>query len=180
MKRGFTDEGLNDVDLHPHGQSEIDERRISSFFHCGIELWTKFHHWEEKLIDRREQLRMGNEHRQSFEQLLTSLTEWMKSIEEQQLRDPPINDLQETTAVLKEKHQLIKSLFQSAKDHLEQFDDLARLSSSVNETDRSILDERYSLVKDHYHRFLDTLTQRLTFVEQSIRKSSLRLSLLHS
>jgi hypothetical protein len=62
---------------------------------------------EEKLIHREEQLILGNEHRQSFEQLIARLTDWMKS-NEQQLRDPPINDLQETTTVLHEKHQFIQ------------------------------------------------------------------------
>ena len=139
-----------------------------------LELWTKFHHLEEKLIHRQEQLVLGNEHRQSFEQVLTRLTDWMKS-NEQQLRDPPINDLQEITSVLHEKHQLIQSLFGSAKDQLSEFDDLTRLhailSSNVNETDRLIVDERYSLLKDRYNRLLDTLTQRLTFLDQSIRQS---------
>ena len=72
-----------------------------------IDLWTKFNHLEEKVIDRQEQLRMGNEHRQSFEERINGLTEWNEAMEEQ-LRDPPSTALQESSNGLKEKHQLIK------------------------------------------------------------------------
>ena len=177
IQRGFTLETLPDADLHSQGQflSSSSSSSSSLVHRRHSELWTKFHHLEGKLSHRREQLMLGNEHRQSFEQVSTRLTDWMKSNEQQQLRDPPINDLQETTSVLQEKHQLIQSLFGAAKDQLSEFADLTRLhailSSNVNETDRLIVDERYSLLKDRYNRLLDTLTQRLTFLDQSIRQS---------
>lgn len=57
------------------------------------------------------------------------------------------------------------------------FEDLTQLygliQTTLSETDRLVLDERYLHLKDRYNRLLDHLTQRFAFLNESTRKFSI-------
>jgi hypothetical protein len=44
------------------------------------------------------------------------------------------------------------------------------IASTLNETDRMTLDEKYTIVKDKYNRLLDGLTQRVALLDEATRK----------
>lgn len=54
------------------------------------------------------------------------------------------------------------------------FEDLTQLygliQTTLSESDRLVLDERYLHLKDRYNRLLDHLTQRFAFLNESTRK----------
>ncbi|CAF4141502.1 unnamed protein product, partial [Rotaria sordida] len=63
------------------------------------------------------------------------------------------------------------ALLESTKDRTNEFDDLTRIymivSSTLNDTDRITLDEKYTLFQEKYNRLLDNLTQRLTLLDEA-------------
>lgn len=138
-----------------------------------VEFVRKLNHLEENLLERNRQLSLAIEQRQEFEQIQMKLLEWMKTIEEQ-VKDPFANELQQPVNILKERLNTFKSLLQTVKDRSKEFEDLTRtyqlVCLTLNETDRLTLDEKYSLSKDKYNRLLDNLTQRITLLDEAIRK----------
>jgi hypothetical protein len=54
------------------------------------------------LIDRHQQFNLASDYRHDFDRMITKLTEWIKTTE-QQIKDPFTNDLQQTANILKEK-----------------------------------------------------------------------------
>ncbi|CAF4123333.1 unnamed protein product, partial [Rotaria sordida] len=155
VKQGYSREGQNDVNLH------MDE------------LLRKLNSLEESIHDRNRQLNGANEQRREFDRIMSKLSEWIKTIE-QQIKDPLTNDLQQTTNSLKEKNKSIQALLESTKDRTNEFDDLTRIymivSSTLNDTDRITLDEKYTLLQEKYNRLLDNLTQRLTLLDEANRE----------
>ncbi|CAF1432108.1 unnamed protein product, partial [Rotaria sordida] len=137
------------------------------------ELIRKLNNLEEILNDRYRQLNLANEQRCEFDRIITKLNEWIKNTE-QQIKDPFINDLQQTTNVLKEKSKSIQSLFQSTKDRMNEFEDLTNIhgivASTLNEAERIILNEKYTVLKDKYNRLLDSLNQRIVLLDEAIHE----------
>ncbi|CAF4065047.1 unnamed protein product, partial [Rotaria sordida] len=144
VKQGYSREGQNDVNLH------MDE------------LLRKLNSLEESIQDRNRQLNGANEQRRELDRIMSKLSEWIKNTE-QQIKDPLTNDLQQTANGLKEKYRSIQALLESTKDRTNEFDDLTRIymivSSTLNDTDRITLDEKYTLFQEKYNRLLDNLTQ---------------------
>lgn len=66
---------------------------------------------------------------------------------------------------------------QSVRERANDFDDFTQISqhvqSTLNDADRLILDEKYTLLKDRYNRLLDSLTQRVSLLDQAYRKYQL-------
>ncbi|CAF3934598.1 unnamed protein product, partial [Rotaria sordida] len=137
------------------------------------ELIRKLNNLEEILNDRYRQLNLANEQRCEFDRIITKLNEWIKNTE-QQIKDPFINDLQQTTNVLKEKSKSIQSLFQSTKDRMNEFEDLTNIhgivASTLSEAERIILNEKYTVLKDKYNRLLDSLNQRIVLLDEAIHE----------
>ncbi|CAF1425562.1 unnamed protein product [Rotaria sordida] len=137
------------------------------------ELIRKLNNLEEILNDRYRQLNLANEQRCEFDRIITKLNEWIKNTE-QQIKDPFINDLQQTTNVLKEKSKSIQSLFQSTKDRMNEFEDLTNIhgivASTLNEAERITLNEKYTVLKDKYNRLLDSLNQRIVLLDEAIHE----------
>jgi hypothetical protein len=69
----------------------------------------------------------------------------------------------------------LQLLLQSAKERTNEFEDLSHIhkivSSTLNDTDRITLDEKFTLLKEKYHRLSDNLTQRLSLLDEANRKS---------
>ena len=65
-----------------------------------------------------------------------------------------------------------------------ELDQLTRLyeliSSTLNETDRMTLDEKYTIVKDKYNRLLDGLTQRVALLDEATRMYRISVYILHT
>lgn len=57
---------------------------------------------------------------------------------------------------------------------MNEFEELTQIynliSSTINENDRNSLNEKYALLKDKFNRLLDVLTQRITLLDEAIRK----------
>ncbi|CAF3475042.1 unnamed protein product [Rotaria socialis] len=155
IKQGCSREGHSNVNLH------IDE------------LVRKLNSLEESIHDRNRQLNVANELRREFERIMTKLNELIKSTE-QQIKDPLTNDLQQTTSGLKERYRTVEALIQSTKDRTNDFDDLTRIytmiSSTLNDTDRITLDEKYTLLQEKYNRLSDNLSQRLVLLDEATRE----------
>ncbi|UJR37453.1 hypothetical protein I4U23_030156 [Adineta vaga] len=152
VKQGYLHDGQTTVDL------QMDE------------LHRKLNTLEESIHQRIRQLNGANEQRRDFDRMMNQFNEWIKNTE-QQVKDHLTNDLQQTTIVLKDKHRNIQSLLQSAKDHTNEFDDLSRVynivSSTLNETDRITLDEKFTILKDKYNRLFDNLTERVNLLDEA-------------
>lgn len=87
------------VDYQFEGQNDCD---------LNLNEWIKkFNIFDEKLVDRQEKFRVGLEQRQNFDKKLDQLSDWTKSIE-QQVKDPMISELQQTTNLLQEKSSQIQ------------------------------------------------------------------------
>ncbi|CAM4803210.1 unnamed protein product [Rotaria magnacalcarata] len=155
IKQGCSREGHSNVNLH------IDE------------LVRKLNSLEEAIHDRNRQLNVANELRREFERIMIKLNEWIKSTE-QQIKDPLTNDLQQTTSGLKERYRTVQALIQSTKDRTNDLDDLTRIytmiSSTLNDTDRITLDEKYTLLQEKYNRLSDNLSQRLVLLDEATRE----------
>ncbi|CAF1501375.1 unnamed protein product, partial [Rotaria sordida] len=108
------------------------------------ELLRKLNSLEESIHDRNRQLNRANEPRREFDRIISKLSQWIKTTE-QQIKDPLTNHLQQTTNSLKEKYKSIQALLQSTKDRTNLFDDL----------------------RQKYNRLLDNLTQRLTLLDEA-------------
>lgn len=89
IKVDYQFEGQNDCDLNLN------------------ELIKKFNIFDEKLVDRQEKFRVSLEQRQNFDKKLDQLSDWTKSIE-QQVKDPMISELQQSTNLLQEKSSQIQ------------------------------------------------------------------------
>ncbi len=59
------------------------------------------------MTNRHQQFNIANEHRHEFDLVMTKLTEWIKTAE-QQIKDPFTNDLQQAANVLKEKSKSVQ------------------------------------------------------------------------
>lgn len=133
----------------------------------------KFNLLEESIHERNRQLSGANDQRREFERIMTKVSEWIKSTE-QQIKDPLANDLQQTTTGLKDRHRNIQVLIQSTKDRVVDFDDLARIYavilSTLSDTDRITLDEKHTLLQEKYNRLSDNLAQRLLLLEEANRE----------
>ncbi|CAF3855305.1 unnamed protein product, partial [Adineta steineri] len=152
IKQGYSREGQNNLDLH------IDE------------LSRKLNDLEESIHNRNRQLNGANEQRREFDRIMNQFNEWIKNTE-QQVKDHLANDLQQNTNGLKEKHKSIQVLLQSARDRTNEFEDLTRVytivSSTLNDTDRITLDEKFTLLKEKYNRLFDNLTERLNLLDEA-------------
>jgi molecular chaperone DnaK (HSP70) len=97
-----------------------------------IELIRKLNNLEEIVNDRYRQLNLANDQRRDFDRILTKLNEWIKN-NEQQIKDPFTNDLQQTTNILKEKLKNIQVTKTYIFDHLEnKIFDLYLVFTSIN------------------------------------------------
>ncbi len=72
-----------------------------------IELLRKLNSLEESINDRYRQLNGASEQRQEFDRIMSKLSEWIKSTE-QQIKDPFANDLQQNASGIKEKYKSIQ------------------------------------------------------------------------
>ncbi len=72
-----------------------------------IELLRKLNSLEELINDRHRQLNGASEQRREFDRIMSKLSEWIKSTE-QQIKDPFANDLQQNASGIKEKYKSIQ------------------------------------------------------------------------
>jgi hypothetical protein len=65
---------------------------------------------------------------------------------------------------------------------MNEFDDFTRIyaivATTLNDTDRITLDEKFTLLKEKYNRLSDNLIQRLKLLDEANRKSILILIIL--
>lgn len=76
------------------------------------DLLRKLNSLEETINDRHRQLNGATEQRREFDRLMTKLTDWIKSTE-QQIKDPFANDLQQNATGMKEKYRSIQVRIES-------------------------------------------------------------------
>ena len=82
------------IDYQLEGQDDCD---------LSLNEWIKkLRFFEEKLAERQEKCQQSLQHRQTFEKKLDHLSDWIKSLE-QQVKEPMISELQQTTTILQEK-----------------------------------------------------------------------------
>ncbi|CAF1053347.1 unnamed protein product [Adineta ricciae] len=152
IKQGYAHEDEHDCDQHTD------------------ELVHQLRDLEEALNERNRQLHATNEQRRDYDRLTNKLADWIKSTE-QQVKEPFSNDLQQSIGALKDKSKTVQSLLQLTRDRRHEFEDLARLhttvASTLNETDSITFDEKYTVLKDKYNRLLDNLTQRLALLDEA-------------
>ncbi|CAM2712242.1 unnamed protein product [Rotaria socialis] len=155
VKQGYYYEDKIEYNLHTH------------------ELAYKLNHLEEALNDRLRQLNVANEQRLEIDRIMTKLNESIKTTE-QQIKDPFANDLQQPTNVLKDKSKTMQSLLQATRERINEFEELTRIhnlvASTLNDSERITLNEKYTLLKEKYSRLLDSLTQRIASLDEAIRE----------
>lgn len=83
------------IDYQFEGQNDSTDLNLNEWI-------KKFRFFEEKLVERQEKFQISFQHRQTFETKVDQLSDWMKTIE-QQVKDPMISELQQTTTILQEK-----------------------------------------------------------------------------
>lgn len=74
---------------------------------ASVDLLRKLNALEESINERHRQLNGASEQRREFDRLMSKLTEWIKSTE-QQIKDPFANDLQQNATGMKEKYRNIQ------------------------------------------------------------------------
>ncbi|CAF4270157.1 unnamed protein product, partial [Rotaria magnacalcarata] len=155
VKQGYYYEDKIEYNLHTH------------------ELAHKLNHLEEALTDRFRQLNVANEQRLEIDRIMTKLNESIKTTE-QQIKDPFTNDLQQPTNVIKDKSKTMQSLLQATRERMSEFEELTRIhnlvASTLNDSERITLNEKYTLLKEKYSRLVDSLTQRITSLDEAIRE----------
>jgi len=72
-----------------------------------LDLQKKLNSLDELIHERNRQLNGANEQRKEFDKLLTKLTEFIKTTE-QQIKDPFANDLQQNASGMKDKYKAIQ------------------------------------------------------------------------
>lgn len=75
-----------------------------------LDLQKKLNSLEELIHERNRQLNGANEQRKEFDKLLTKLSEFIKTTE-QQIKDPFANDLQQNANGMKDKYKAIQVEF---------------------------------------------------------------------
>ena len=68
---------------------------------------------EDSINDRHRQLNGAIEQRREFDRIMTKLTEWIKTTE-QQIKDPFANDLQQNASGIKDKYRSIQVRIQDS------------------------------------------------------------------
>ena len=76
-------------------------------FLFAIDLLRRLNALEESINDRHRQLNGAIEQRREFDRIMTKISEWIKTTE-QQIKDPFASDLQQNASGIKDKHRSIQ------------------------------------------------------------------------
>jgi predicted RNA-binding protein with RPS1 domain len=89
------------------GKKKKNTHSIDHCFFSSLDLLRRLNTLEESINDRHRQLHGASEQRREFDRIMSKLTEWIKTIE-QQIKDPFANDLQQTASGIKDKYRSIQ------------------------------------------------------------------------
>ncbi len=117
VKQGYSREGQTNVNLQMDGkkQTNIAGKFLNHFLR--IDLLRKLNALEESINDRHRQLNGAIEQRREFDRIISKLSDWIKTTE-QQIKDPFASDLQQNASGIKDKHRSIQVSIQNPRQKI--------------------------------------------------------------